>query len=85
VICAGLNSDFTGAGWETVEALRMVADADILLFARCAVCGGRATHTQRLHLDGTPARADEPRVVLDDGSVRYEPRCWRCHVVGDEK
>lgn len=82
VICAGLDRDFAGERWETTKKLADIADCVIRLRARCAICGALAERTQRLHLDGTPARADEPRVVLNDGSVRYEPRCWRCHQVG---
>ncbi|NPV80720.1 MAG: hypothetical protein HPY52_10670 [Firmicutes bacterium] len=81
VICAGLDYDFKRYEFSTTWELREIADVRIDMFARCAVCGGRADVTQRLHLDGTPARWDEPQIVLDDGSVRYEPRCWRCHVV----
>ena len=81
VVCAGLDEDFAGRHWETVSEILAIADCLVRLRARCAVCGAPADRTQRLHLDGTPARADEPRIVVDDGSVRYEPRCWRCHVV----
>ncbi|NPV80813.1 MAG: thymidine kinase [Firmicutes bacterium] len=82
ILCSGLNYDFKGDFWETTWDLLNIADVDILRKGKCAVCGSPALCTQRLHLDGAPARRDEPRVVLDDGNVRYEARCWRCHVGG---
>lgn len=81
VICAGLDRDFASERWEITSKLADIADCVIRLCARCATCGALAERTQRLHLDGTPARVDEPRVVLSGDGVRYEPRCWRCHVV----
>ncbi|HHV61128.1 MAG TPA: thymidine kinase [Firmicutes bacterium] len=85
IICAGLLLDFKNEAWATTTGIYDIADTIISLRARCTICGALADRTQRLHLDGTPARADEPRIVVDDGSVRYEPRCWRCHVVGGDK
>lgn len=82
IICAGLYKDFANEFWETTWELIKVADCVIRLHAQCAVCGALADRTQRLHLDGTPARTDEPRVVLSGDGVRYEPRCWRCHEIG---
>lgn len=81
VICAGLDYDFKRYEFTVTWELRKIADVRIECFARCAICGERADVTQRLHLDGTPARWEEPQIVLNDGSVRYEPRCWRCHKV----
>lgn len=85
VICAGLDRDFAGERWETTKKLVDIADCVIRLRARCAICGNLAERTQRRHLDGTPARVDEPRIVINNGLVTYEPRCWRCHLIDNGK
>jgi thymidine kinase len=44
------------------------------------VCGEQATRTQRL-IDGEPARADSPLIVVDqsDAQVEYQARCLACY------
>jgi len=79
VVVAGLDKDFRGLPFGPMADLLALADERISLFARCAVCGAPATFTQRL-VDGKPARADDPLLLVGAKEV-YEPRCRRCHRV----
>jgi thymidine kinase len=49
------------------------------LQAICLVCGGPASHTQRL-INGRPAAYDDP-VILVGASEVYEARCRGCHII----
>ena len=70
VIVAGVYLDHRGRPFDTVEQLTRQADNVTELFARCAVCGGRAMHSQRM-VEG------EARIVVG-GAGTYEPRCAKC-------
>jgi len=86
VILSGLNTDFRGRPFGPMPALMAIADGVTSLTAICTVCGEEATRTQRL-IDGRPAGADEPLVVVggvspDRPTARretYEARCRGHH------
>ncbi len=79
VVAVGLEEDFAEEPFDPMPDLVENADVVKRLTARCDVCGGAATKTQRL-IDGEPAPADGPQV--DVGADRYEARCADCHEVG---
>lgn len=79
VIAAGLDLDFRGEPFPSVELLASVATTVTRLTAVCARCGAAATHSQRL-LDGRPAPATTPTIMLG-GHGLYESRCAACHEV----
>lgn len=85
IYVAGLDTDFRGKTWPITRRLYAIADEIIRLRGRCAVCGGPADMTQRLGLDGTPAKAGERQIVISDGSVRYECRCRKCYVLANNE
>ncbi len=89
VIAAGLDKDFKGEPFGLSEAeplcmpaLIAIADECLKLKAVCTKCRAwNATMTQRL-VDGNPARASDPLVVIDDGkqhAIEYQPRCRSCY------
>lgn len=86
VVCCGLNTDFRGRPFGPMPRLLAIADGVTSLTAICTVCGEEATRTQRL-IDGRPAGADEPVVVVgglaaDTPTTRretYEARCRAHH------
>jgi thymidine kinase len=86
VVCCGLNLDFRGRPFGPMPLLLAIADGVTSLSAICTVCGEEATRTQRL-IDGRPAGADEPVVVVgglaaDTPSTQretYEARCRAHH------
>jgi len=86
VIVSGLNTDFRGRPFGPMPTLLAIADGVTMLSAICTVCGEEATRTQRL-IDGRPAGADEPLVVVggvspDRPTARretYEARCRAHH------
>ena len=81
VIVAGLDMDFRGEPFGPMPALMARAERVNKLQAICVVCGGPASHTQRL-IDGQPAAYDDP-VILVGASDVYEARCRGCHVVSN--
>jgi thymidine kinase len=88
VICAGLDTDFRGVPFGPIPDLMARAEMVDKLHAICVVCGEEASRTQRL-IDGRPARADDPVVLVGAAEV-YEARCRQCHEVlepsnGDEE
>ncbi len=80
VIVAGLDMDFTGRPFGPMGALMCKAEIVSKLEAACTICGCGATRSQRI-IDGHPARADDP-VVLVGASETYEARCRKHHEVG---
>ena len=79
VICAGLDTDFRGVPFGPIPDLMARAEMVDKLHAICVVCGEEASRTQRL-IDGRPARADDPVVLVGAAEV-YEARCRQCHEV----
>ena len=83
VIVAGLELDFLARPFGPMPLLAAYADRLTKLQASCQYpgCGSRqATRTQRL-VDGVPAPADAPLVVVG-GAATYEARCRHHHRVG---
>src|ERR1700736_4530912 len=83
VIVAGLDLDFLARPFGPMPLLAAYADRLTKLQASCQYpgCGSRqATRTQRL-VDGEPASADSPLVVIG-GAATYEARCRHHHRVG---
>lgn len=81
VIVAGLNMDFLGRPFGPMPTLMAMADTITKLTAVCMACKtAAATHTQRL-IDGRPAGADSPLVLIGSEDA-YEARCRACHQIG---
>jgi thymidine kinase len=81
VLVTGLDRDFRGIPFGTMPRLMALADQVTKLTAICMVCGEPATRTQRL-LDGAPAPADSPLIVIGGiGDETYEARCRLHHEV----
>ncbi|MDY7078738.1 MAG: thymidine kinase [Chloroflexota bacterium] len=83
VIAAGLDMDFRGEPFGPMPALMARAERVDKLQAICVVCGGPASHTQRL-INGQPATYDDP-IILVGASEVYEARCRGCHEVPNPK
>ncbi|TMD24550.1 MAG: thymidine kinase [Chloroflexi bacterium] len=83
VIIVGLDLDFLSRPFGPMPLLAAYADRLTKLQASCQYpgCGSRqATRTQRL-VDGRPASADAPLVVIG-GAAAYEARCRHHHRIG---
>ena len=83
VIIAGLDLDFLARPFGPMPLLAAHADRLTKLQASCQYpgCGSRqATRTQRL-VDGMPAPADSPLVVIG-GAATYQARCRHHHRIG---
>jgi thymidine kinase len=81
VLAAGLDLDYAGRPFGAVAELCALADRVEKLTAICARCGSAfATRTQRL-VDGEPARAGGPTVLIEGATadVTYEARCHWCY------
>lgn len=81
VICAGLDTTFTGATFGVIGDLLAQAELVDKFHAICGLCGNPATRTQRL-IGDRPVDSAAPEI--DTGAAaRYEPRCRACHQVPD--
>jgi thymidine kinase len=81
VLVSGLDKDFLGRPFGPMGDLLVMADEVVKLSAICATCKQSASRTQRL-IDGGPATADDPLVVIGGkGDDRYEARCREHHEV----
>ena len=83
VIIAGLDLDFLARPFGPMPLLSAYADRLTKLQASCQYpeCGSRqASRTQRL-VDGAPAPADSPLVVIG-GAATYQARCRHHYRVG---
>jgi thymidine kinase len=83
VIVAGLDLDFLARPFGPMPLLAAHADRLTKLQASCQYpgCGSRqASRTQRL-VEGVPASADEPLVVIG-GAATYQARCRHHHRIG---
>lgn len=69
VTCCGLDMNWKGEAFEIVSKLRKIADRNVLLTARCAVCNEPAIYTHKR--SGTGASVELGAEEL------YEPRCAR--------
>jgi len=83
VIVAGLDMDFRGEPFGPMPQLMARAERVDKLQAICVVCGGPASHTQRL-INGQPAAYDDP-VILVGAEEVYEARCRGCHQVSNSR
>jgi thymidine kinase len=79
VVCAGLDQDFARRPFGPIPLLLCAADEVIKLRAICMHCGRAASHTYR-SIEGKPARADDP-LILIGATESYEARCRACHQV----
>jgi thymidine kinase len=85
VMVAGLELDFLARPFGPMPLLAAHADRLTKLQASCQYpgCGSRqATRTQRL-VDGAPASAESPLVVIG-GAATYQARCRHHHRIGLE-
>ncbi len=83
VIVAGLDLDFLARPFGPMPLLAAYADRLTKLQASCQYtgCGSRqASRTQRL-VDGAPASADTPLIVVG-GAATYQARCRQHHRIG---
>jgi thymidine kinase len=81
ILVTGLDQDFRGIPFGPMPRLMALADQVTKLTAICMVCGEPATRTQRL-IDGAPATADSPLIVIGGmGDETYEARCRLHHEV----
>src|SRR3989475_5391866 len=83
VMVAGLELDFLARPFGPMPLLAAYADRLTKLQASCQYpgCGSRqATRTQRL-VDGAPAPAETPLVVIG-GAATYQARCRHHHRIG---
>lgn len=80
VIVAGLDSDFRGEPFGSMDFLMRFADKVDKQTAHCAICGATATRTQRI-VNGRPANFDDPVVVVG-AEESYQARCRLHHEVG---
>jgi thymidine kinase len=81
VLVTGLDRDFRGIPFGPMPRLMALADQVTKLTAICVMCGEPATRTQRL-IDGSPAPADSPLIVIGGlGDETYEARCRLHHEV----
>ena len=70
VIVAGLDQDYLGKPFEPMPQLLAIAEYITKTLAICMVCGGPASHTQRL--------VASKEQVLVGASGTYEARCRHC-------
>lgn len=77
VIVTGIDQTFRGEPFEPMPQLMAAAEYIEKLRAICKKCGRPATRNQRL-IDGEPAHADDPTVVVG-ADEKYEARCRHCH------
>ncbi len=81
VVVAGLDLDFAAQPFGPLPRLLSLADSVDKLTAVCMVCHSLfATRTQRL-VDGAPAPARSPLILVDqsDTRVEYQARCVGCY------
>lgn len=79
VIVSGLDQTYRGEPFSPMDEAIAIADGVDKLSAVCEKCGSEATKTQRI-IDGEPAKADEPTVVVG-AEESYQARCRKCHTV----
>lgn len=70
VIIAGLDMDWKGEPFPPMPELMAIAETVMKLRAVCVVCGGAASHTQRLLANS--------ETILVGEKQAYEARCRQC-------
>ena len=76
VIASGLDMDFRGLPFGIMPKLLALSDVVTALKAKCVICSGPATHSQRL-INGKPAKWNDP-VIMVGAEELYQPRCTGC-------
>lgn len=71
VIASGLDKDFQNNDFGSMPQLMRIAQQKIKLFAKCAVCGTKATHTYRT--------VESEETILVGHHDSYEARCEVCY------
>lgn len=79
VMVSGLDQTYRGEPFSPMDEAIAIADGVDKLSAVCEKCGSEATKTQRI-INGEPAKADEPTVVVG-AEESYQARCRKCHTV----
>jgi len=79
VIVVGLDTDFRGESFGSMDSIMRSADKVDKQTAHCAICGETATRTQRI-VNGVPANFDDPVVVIG-AEESYQARCRLHHEV----
>ncbi|MBT4257889.1 thymidine kinase [archaeon] len=85
IIFAGLDRDFRGEPFGSMEQLMFHTNELTKLYAICNQCGEPAYYTQRL-IDGEPAPYGAPIVSIEGKGKKeeYEARCFKHHIVPRE-
>ncbi|GAA7260126.1 thymidine kinase [Helicobacter pylori] len=79
VVISGLDQDFRGEPFAPMDILMAKADKVKKLNAKCSVCGGIASRSQRL-IKGKPAHYND-NIIQIGAKEMYESRCRNCHIV----
>lgn len=83
IIGTGLDLDFKEDPFGCMPELLCYADKVDKLTAICMKCGSEyGIRTQRL-IDGTPAKADSPLIMIG-GDETYEARCRDCYEIDNQ-
>ncbi|MEZ0180327.1 thymidine kinase ['Camptotheca acuminata' phytoplasma] len=77
IVASGLELDFCGRPFGSMNYLLSIADEVIKLKSSCAVCRKEASRTQRIVYGKIPKSSDP--IVLIGGENYHEPRCRKCH------
>ncbi|WP_225696183.1 thymidine kinase [Candidatus Phytoplasma sp. AldY-WA1] len=77
IIIGGLELDFCGRPFGSMNYLLSIADQVIKLKSSCNVCGKEANRTQRI-VDGSIPKSTDPIVLVGEKNY-HEPRCRKCH------
>ncbi|WP_341266566.1 thymidine kinase [Candidatus Phytoplasma fraxini] len=77
IIASGLELDFCGRPFGSMNYLLSIADKVIKLKSSCVVCGKEANRTQRI-VNGLVPKINDPIILIGDDNY-HEPRCRKCH------
>lgn len=72
VMVSGLDMDFNGKPFPTMEELLVIAEKVIKLKAICSICGAEASFTERTNIN------NKKQIVIGDKNI-YSARCRHCH------
>ena len=81
VLVAGLNLDYLGRPFGSIDQLLLFSDEIVVKNAFCKCCGRPAMYTQRV-IGGKPVTQDNlnSELVLIGDTESYEARCRLCYV-----
>lgn len=77
IFASGLELDFCGRPFGSMQYLLSIADEIIKLKSSCVVCGKEANRTQRI-INYLVPKTTDPIILVGNGSY-HEPRCRKCH------